>query len=420
MLMTAGAIVAFLVGGMSISMLLPTGIDGDGEALDDTPPDNPEPDTLNDLSLLDEIDVVGEDTVTGNAKGNLMRGDDDDNSIRSFGGDDVVFGDSNDDQIDLGRGEDVAFGQAGNDSIYGGDDADLIRGNRGSDLLVGEDGKDYLIGGPGDDTLRGGQGSDVLVGNDGNDRLFGGNAGDMLYGQDGADTLYGHQGDDQLFGGSQKDSLFGGDGNDLLAGGRWADELDGEGGDDILLGEAGSDTLTGGGGDDLLFGGAGEDDFDPGRGDDFVGAVELANIGGTIIDTDAGDTIFLSHGENMAAIGHNDDVVIEGGDNTLLIGDFIQPGEGELPPVVEGFGIGVNTLVFLYDQSDDLPTLSFAYNEDLDETEVLSNGAPVLVLIGGDFTDADIAPIAYDPALVAENGIATVLEQLQNETAVDG
>lgn len=39
MFLTAGAIVAFLVGGMSISMLLPTGIDGDGETLDDTPPD---------------------------------------------------------------------------------------------------------------------------------------------------------------------------------------------------------------------------------------------------------------------------------------------------------------------------------------------------------------------------------------------
>jgi Ca2+-binding RTX toxin-like protein len=411
MFLTTSAIVDFLVSGMPISMLLPTGIDGDGETLDDTPPDNPEPDTLNDLSLLDEIYVSGTATVAGDANGNLMRGDDDDNSIRSFGGNDVVFGDYNDDQIDLGRGEDVAFGQAGNDSIYGGDDADLIRGNRGSDFLVGEEGKDYLIGGPGDDTLRGGQGSDVLVGNKGNDRLFGGNAGDMLYGQDGADRLYGHQGDDQLFGGSQQDSLFGGEGDDLLAEGRWADELDGGSADDILLGEGGSDALDGGGGDNFLIGGPGEDELLPGRGDDFVSAVELVNKGGKIIDTDAGDTVLLSDGVNVAALSHNNDVVIEGGQNALLIGDFIQLGDGELPPLIEGFGNGNNAMGFLYHENTAAPTLSFAHSEDLDETAVLSNGSPVAALIGGDFTGASITAISYDPTLVAANGITTILEQ---------
>lgn len=416
MLMTAGAIVAFLVGGLSVSMLLPTGIDDEGEAVDDTPPDAPELEILDDLSLLDEIAVDGEDVVTGNAGSNLMNGDAGDNAIRPWGGDDVVFAGAGNDEVFLGRGDDVGIGQSGNDEISGNDGDDFIRGNWGNDAISGDAGEDYLIGGPGDDTVRGGQGEDVLQGNGGADRMYGGNADDRMYGQGGADTMFGNQGDDQLFGGGQRDLMFGGDGNDLLAGGFWGDTLNGQGGDDILLGEAGADELIGGGGDDILIGGAGEDELAPGRGDDFVSAVELENQDGNIIDTDAGDSILLTEGFNLAALGHNDDVVILGGQNALMIGDFIQPGEGELPPVVEGFGTGENALGFLYDENDAEPALSFVYNNDLDETEVISNGATVAVLIGGDFTDATITPISYDPALVAENGIARLIQDFPDET----
>lgn len=417
MLLTAGAIVAVLFGGATISMILPLGVDEELDPISETPPGVPQSDAFENLDLLDATNVTGENLITGTSGSDLFEGDAVSNLISAWSGDDVVFAGKGNDAIYLGRGDDVGFGQGGNDRIQGADGHDIIRGNWGNDTLTGDAGSDYLVGGPGADVLRGGSDEDVLLGNGGDDILYGGADADALYGQGGKDTLYGNQGDDLLFGGDQKDVLYGGAGTDVLVGGTWADRLDGGGGDDLILGERGADVIFGRGGDDIIIGGIGEDTIDPGPGNDFVFAAGLENQSGNIIDTDQGDAISLTEGENLVVIGTNDDVVIEGGLNTLLIGDFVQPGDEQLPPVIEGMAFGSNAVGFLHDQTKPDPVLELVYDVDLLETEVLSNGETVLVLIGGDFTGDPIPLIPYDPELVAEDGIMKALQALEAEMA---
>ena len=92
MLFSAGAIVALLFGGATISMILPTGVNGDDDPVDETPPEAPQSDVLDNRDDLDVINVSGPGLVTGNAESNLMQGDEGDNRIGSWGGDDLVIG----------------------------------------------------------------------------------------------------------------------------------------------------------------------------------------------------------------------------------------------------------------------------------------------------------------------------------------
>ncbi len=80
-------------------------------------------------------------------------------------------------------------GGSGNDSISGDAGGNLIRGREGADTLSGLAGHDTLVGGQGGDTLSGGASFDVLAGQEGNDTLDGGTDNDFLRGGDGADTF---------------------------------------------------------------------------------------------------------------------------------------------------------------------------------------------------------------------------------------
>jgi Ca2+-binding RTX toxin-like protein len=163
--------------------------------------------------------------VTGSTLGDLISGNDGNNSVKAGRGNDIVAGGDGRDSIFGEDGRDSLFGDAGNDSIYGGDDSDLLKGGSGNDLLKGDSGNDSIYGGDDADRLYGGSGNDRLYGDAGNDRLFG---------DSGNDSLSGMVGDDQLFGGSGNDTLFGLDGDDTLFGGV---------GSDRLLGGAGRDTF---------------------------------------------------------------------------------------------------------------------------------------------------------------------------------
>nr|WP_269100143.1 M10 family metallopeptidase C-terminal domain-containing protein [Mangrovicoccus ximenensis] len=97
-------------------------------------------------------------------------------------------------------GDDTLSGSAGNDELRGGDGDDVIEGGLNSDLLIGGRGNDGLNGGfgfdrlrgfAGDDTLGGGAGADVLEGNKGDDLLEGGGGADtfVFRANDGFDTV---------------------------------------------------------------------------------------------------------------------------------------------------------------------------------------------------------------------------------------
>jgi Ca2+-binding RTX toxin-like protein len=124
-------------------------------------------------------------------------------------------------------------GGDGHDTLRGGPLAGTVRGEDGDDLLYGYGGNDYLYGGYG--------GSDTIFGGGGNDLMYGGYGGafeeyayDELYGEGGNDTLFGEGGDDYLDPGTDADYAYGGSGNDTFRGSAdgFFDWLDGGSGTD--------------------------------------------------------------------------------------------------------------------------------------------------------------------------------------------
>lgn len=83
-----------------------------------------------------------------------------------------------------------------------------VVGDARSNLIGGNDGANRLYGGGGNDTLAGGGGEDRLDGGIGADRLDGGLGDDLLYGGAGDDWLDGGEGDDWLAGGAGDDTFL--------------------------------------------------------------------------------------------------------------------------------------------------------------------------------------------------------------------
>lgn len=150
---------------------------------------------------------------------------------------------------------DAEFNGNDYDNFHVGDDLnELIRMYGGDDHVRGGSGRDAIFGGAGDDTLKSGPGDDLLWGEEGDDLLIGGFGKDYLYGGDGDDDLMGWDDDDVIFTGTGKDEVLGGHGNDLII----AEEdttrklLNGGTGDDTIY--AGKyDLVSGGGGSDDIF-----------------------------------------------------------------------------------------------------------------------------------------------------------------------
>jgi Ca2+-binding RTX toxin-like protein len=96
----------------------------------------------------------------------------------------------------LGKGAIAGTGNAIGNLIKGNQKANSLNGLSGEDTLLGFNGQDTLLGGNDDDQLDGGDGNDNLQGEDGNDHLWGGRGNDVLRGGDGKDKLSGDRGQD--------------------------------------------------------------------------------------------------------------------------------------------------------------------------------------------------------------------------------
>lgn len=137
--------------------LLPAGVNGTGNALDNI--------------------------IEGNSLANTLSGLAGNDTLRGFDGNDSLLGGSGDDFLDGGNGNDSLNGGIGNDSVIGGAGNDSLDGSVGNDALNGGAGDDTIIGGTGNDVIQGGTGADTLRGSSGNDVL---RAVDNLPGNDGA------------------------------------------------------------------------------------------------------------------------------------------------------------------------------------------------------------------------------------------
>ncbi|UVC07125.1 M10 family metallopeptidase C-terminal domain-containing protein [Rhizobium sp. TH2] len=80
-------------------------------------------------------------------------------------------------------------GTSGGFSIAHGAEIEDANGGDKGDLLIGNEGDNTLYGFAGNDTMLGGSGADTLYGGDGNDRIDGGRGIDELYGEIGADRF---------------------------------------------------------------------------------------------------------------------------------------------------------------------------------------------------------------------------------------
>lgn len=97
-------------------------------------------------------------------------------NVRLTGGEaHAIVGDAKDNVLEGNDAANAIWGGPGNDRIRGGAGDDRLFGDAGDDLLLGDDGDDVLAGGAGDDLLYGGAGNDTyLLGlaEDGRDVVF--------------------------------------------------------------------------------------------------------------------------------------------------------------------------------------------------------------------------------------------------------
>ncbi|WP_291836080.1 calcium-binding protein [Limimaricola sp.] len=401
----------------------------------------------------------GNDTVSGDAKNNLLDGGGGDDTLSGGAGDDTLIGGAGFDVLDGGDGSDTANyrsataaltvnlgvgtarstqtgtdvllgienidGGSGDDTLTGDANDNRLAGFGGNDSLLGLDGVDQLFGGDGSDTLDGGTGNDDLDGGAGNDLLFGGDGDDTLTGGSGDDTLTGGAGIDtadfSAFSGNLTISLFDGTasgngndtlngierviagfGNDTIIGAATTDnELLGGGGNDLLIGVGGNNTLIGGLGRDQLTGGSGndlllgEDDSDYLRG------------------ADGNDTLDGGAGHDQLLGGYGDDTLIGGAGDDALDGgagfdtaDFSAATAGLTIDLVAGTatGEGNDSIVeiehVLGGQSGDAITGTDSAGEELDGRE----GNDTLIGNGGDDT---LIGGAGDDTLIGGAGIDT-------------
>lgn len=246
----------------------------------------------------------------------------------------------------------------GDDDTPPGDINEVVRGGAGANALSGDDGDDLMLGFLGDDTLRGGSGDDILDGSGGDDSLLGGNGDDVMIGGDGDDTLTGLGGTDVLLGNGGNDVLAGDEGDDLVIDFSGADTLDGGLGNDTLNGidrsdkiapddvvtlqrDELADAITATHGDEV-------DDaqidriFAEVQSGDATGGADVirGNIGNDVLLGDDGDTLTGGSGNDTFA-AYFDPTATTAADR-VVITDFV-PADDSLQVIVEGDGTGTLT-----------------------------------------------------------------------------
>ncbi|AOF92477.1 hypothetical protein [Sinorhizobium sp. RAC02] len=261
------------------------------------------------------------ETITGTAKGEVLKGGIGMDRIVGFAGNDALYGYGGNDLLEGGDGNDVLFGGAGADRLLGGNGIDTasyagaatgvsaslanpsantgdakgdtyssvenLSGSSYADRLIGDGKTNVLNGAAGDDVLEGGDGDDVLIGGIGADRLIGGTGSDTASYAGAKAWVVANLLKSSVNTGDAKGDTYSSIEN--LAGSSYADRLIGDAKANIIDGDAGDDVLSGGAGNDWLIGGAGFDDLYGGAGSDrflFRSAKELGT------SKTATDTIF--------------------------------------------------------------------------------------------------------------------------------
>lgn len=276
--------------------------------------------TTSEFTALTSITIEagdGNDTIIGSDQfGEMIDGNDGNDTITAGGGDDTIDGGNGDDLITAGDGADSIDGDDGQDTIDAGTGNDTVDAGNGQDSVLGGDGDDSINSGDGADTVDGGAGADFVNGSSGTDILDGGADIDTVFGGSENDSINGGDGDDIVNGQAGNDTVSGDAGNDTALGGGGHDSLLGGADDDVLNGQSGNDTLRGEEGLDRMYGGSGNDSLDGGAGND------------TLRGHSGNDTLVGSSGSDSVDGGSgNDDIT--GGAPAIFILDAANVAEGD-------------------------------------------------------------------------------------------
>ncbi|MFZ1467892.1 MAG: calcium-binding protein [Paracoccaceae bacterium] len=284
---------------------------------------------LVDLQLGYAIDGFGDrDTLIsieeafGSDYNDTLSGDNTDNRLFAYDGNDSLSGGFGRDTLNGGAGNDTLYGGGGNDELWGEVGNDVLDGGAGFDIARYRDATVGIMVDLSTGRVQDGYGTiDALIGIEG---IYGSEFADTMQGNGSADLLSGFGGDDRLFGGTDNDTLLGGDGNDSLVGGAQADEL---------WGEAGNDTLDGGADNDLvryrnstsgvainLTTGVGSDGF---GGTDML--LNIENVDGSdfgdVLNGDAqANRLFGYDGADTLSGGAGSDTIVGGTGHDMILG----------------------------------------------------------------------------------------------------
>ncbi len=158
------------------------------------------------------------------------------------------------------------IGSANGDILVGNDLQNSILGGAGADEIIAKGGNDSLLGATGNDTISGGAGLDFISGGDDDD---------LLYGEADGDFIEGGTGNDIIDGGSGNDTLFGEAGYDTFKDSLGVDTIDGGAGDDLI--EFTTVNFDATDGNDTVSGGANTDTLE------FLDAITQANLTDTLL-----------------------------------------------------------------------------------------------------------------------------------------
>ncbi|MDB5469294.1 MAG: hemolysin-type calcium-binding repeat family protein [Caulobacter sp.] len=216
----------------------------------------------------------------------------------------TIYGLDGDDTIDSYGGNDLIYGGNGNDTIIGSSGADVIYGGAGEDNITGDAGNDILYSG---DALNGGNVNETMLGGAGNDILIGTGA---MYGDSGNDTFYVLEGGGLISGDDGADIIYGN--GAIIMGGAGNDRIYMDG--DLAEGGDGADTFyVGTGGEDgFKYGQLGNDIY-VFEGVEAANAMEAAGEGYDIVRTD----YHASLDDNIEALQLTGSANVDGGGNDL-------------------------------------------------------------------------------------------------------
>ncbi len=229
--------------------------------------------------------TVNDDTLIGDASGQLIFALEGADSISAGGGNDTMYGDAGADTIDGGDGADWMLytdSAAVNINLltgtHSGTDAagdvyqniEFFSLSQYSDSFVADANVENIYGMDGDDTLVGGNINTFIIGGNGADSILGGTQNDVIFGDTGADTVDGGSGANSMNysastsgvtvnlltnansgGYAQGDVLSN---ITYVVGSSYADHITGDGLANGIFSAGGNDTIIGGGGSDNLYG----------------------------------------------------------------------------------------------------------------------------------------------------------------------